>query len=59
MILEVQQEPVGTPADVQNRVEAVRKQNRKSVLLLVQSAEGLRWVPLSLAAPPAKPGKSG
>ncbi len=59
VILEVQQESVNTPADVQNRVDAVRKQNRKSVLMLVQSSDGLRWVPLSLAPMPSKPGKPG
>jgi serine protease Do len=59
VILEVQQEAVSTPADVQSRVDAVRKQNRKSVLMLVQSSDGLRWVPLSLAPAPAKPGKPG
>ena len=59
VILEVQQEAVNSPADVQSRVDAVRKQNRKSVLMLVQSGDGLRWVPLSLAPLPAKPGKAG
>ena len=59
VILEVQQEAVTTPADVQVRVDAVHKQNRKSVLMLVQSGDGLRWVPLSLATAPAKPGKPG
>jgi serine protease Do len=59
VILEVQQEAVTSPADVQGRVDAVRKQNRKSVLMLVQSGDGLRWVPLSLATAPAKPGKPG
>ena len=59
VILEVQQEAVNSPADVQARVETVRKQNRKSVLMLVQSGDGLRWVPLSLAPVPSKPGKPG
>ncbi len=59
VILEVQQEAVSAPADVQNRVDAVRKQNRKSVLMLVQGSDGLRWVPLTLGAAPAKPGKPG
>ena len=59
VILEVQQEAVATPADVLSRVDAVRKQNRKSVLMLVQSGDGLRWVPLSLTVAPAKPGKPG
>ncbi len=48
VIVEVQQEDVSTPADVQDRVEKVRKAGRASVLFLVQSSEGLRWVPLSL-----------
>jgi serine protease Do len=48
VIVEVQQEPVSSPADVQSRVDGVRKQSRKSVLMLIQSQDGLRWVPLSL-----------
>ncbi len=48
VIVEVQQEEVLTPADVQDRVEKVRKSGRASVLLLVQSSDGLRWVPLSV-----------
>jgi serine protease Do len=50
VIVEVQQEPVSSPSDVQSRVDGVRKQNRKSVLMLIQSQDGLRWVPLSLGA---------
>jgi serine protease Do len=49
VIVEVQQEPVSSPADVQTRVDGVRKQSRKSVLMLIQSQDGLRWVPLSLS----------
>ena len=57
VIVEVQQEPVTTPADVQARLEKYRKLNRKSVLMLIQSGEGLRWVPVPLQADPArKPG---
>jgi serine protease Do len=48
VIVEVQQEEVSSPADVQQRVESVRKAGRASVLFLVQSSDGLRWVPLSL-----------
>jgi serine protease Do len=48
VIVEVQQEPVANPADVQTRVDSQRKQSRKSVLMLIQSQDGLRWVPLSL-----------
>ena len=48
VIVEVQQEAVYTPADVQERVERFRKQNRRTVLMLIQSGEGLRWVPVPL-----------
>ncbi len=56
VIIEVQQEEVITPADVQDRVEKVRKANRRSVLMLVQTGEGLQWVPLSLAPGDRAPG---
>jgi serine protease Do len=49
VIVEVQQEPVSTPADVQSRVDSVRKQNRKSVLMLIQRQDNLQWVPVPLA----------
>ncbi len=49
VIVEVQQEPVTTPDDVQERMVKYRKLNRKTVLMLIQSGEGLRWVPLPLA----------
>ena len=50
VIVEVQQEPVTTPADVVERMDRYRKQNRKTVLMLIQSGDGLRWVPVPLAA---------
>ncbi len=50
IIVEVQQEEVKTPADVTDRVERFRKANRRSVLMLIQTADGLHWVPLTLAA---------
>jgi serine protease Do len=56
VIVEVQQQEVATPADVQDRVEKVRKQNRKAVLMLIQTADGLRWVPLSLTPSDKQPG---
>ena len=49
VIVEVQQQEVSSPADVVERVERVRKSNRKSVLMLIQGQDGPRWVPLSLA----------
>ena len=48
VIVEVQQQEVNTPAEVVERVERVRKSSRRSVLLLIQSQDGPRWVPLSL-----------
>ena len=56
VIVEVQQEAVNSPGDITSRVDAVRKQGRKSVLVLVQSGDGLRWVPLTLTAPGDKTG---
>jgi len=49
VIVEVQQEAVTSPTDVQSRVDRYRKQDRKTVLMLIQSSDGLRWVPLPLA----------
>ena len=58
VIVEVQQEPVSSPADVAERMDRYRKQNRKTVLMLIQSGDGLRWVPVPLAVAPSasKPG---
>ena len=49
VIVEVQQQEVNTPADVVDKVERVRKTDRRSVLMLIQGQDGPRWVPLSLA----------
>src|SRR5579883_683939 len=49
VIVEVQQGEVSKPEDVQRRVEAVRREDRRSVLMLVQRQDGLSWVPLPLA----------
>jgi serine protease Do len=57
VIVEVQQEQVSSPADVLERVDRIRRQNRKSVLMLVQGQDGLHWVPLPLeAGSPGGPG---
>lgn len=49
VIVEVGQEAVANPADVTKRVEALKKQGRKSVLLLVASASGdVRFVAIGL-----------
>jgi hypothetical protein len=46
--LEVQQSEVNTPADVQQHVDSVRKENRRSVLMLIQRSDGMQWVPVPL-----------
>ena len=46
VVVEVAQSPVTTPADMQKRLDEARSGSRKSLLLLVQSQDGLRWVPL-------------
>ncbi len=51
VIVEVQQERVSSPQEVQERLERLRRQNRATALLLVESAQGQRWVPLRLNAP--------
>jgi serine protease Do len=49
VIVEVGQEPVSTPADVTRRVEALKKEGRKSALLLVANAQGeVRFVAVSI-----------
>lgn len=49
VVVEVQQGEVSSPADVQQKVDTVKKENRKSVLMLIQRQDGLQWVPLSLS----------
>lgn len=50
VIVEVQQGEVSSPADVQQKVDSVKKESRKSVLMLIQRQDGLQWVPLSLGS---------
>ena len=57
VIVEVQQGEVTSPDEVRKRIDDVRKENRKSVLLLIQRRDGLQWVPLSLS--PGKEKKPG
>ncbi len=49
IVLEVQQERVTTPRDLQERLEQLRRQNRATALFLVESQQGQRFVPLRLA----------
>ena len=48
VIVEVQQAEVDSPDDVKKRVETQRGQDRKSVLMLIQGQDGMRYVPLPL-----------
>ena len=49
VIVEVGQEPVSSPADVTRRVEALKKEGKKSALLLVANAQGeVRFVAVSI-----------
>ena len=49
VIVEVGQEAVSTPADVTKRVDALKKEGRKSALLLVSNAQGeVRFVAVSV-----------
>jgi serine protease Do len=49
LIVEVAQEAVATAADVQNKIEQMKKDGRKSALLLVANPEGeVRFVALTL-----------
>jgi serine protease Do len=49
VIVEVSQEQVGNTADLQKRVDQLKKEGRKSALLLVANAQGeLRFVALTL-----------
>ncbi|MGH6783035.1 MAG: PDZ domain-containing protein, partial [Sphingomicrobium sp.] len=49
VIVEVAQESVATAADVQNKIEQMKKDGRKSALLLVSNAQGeVRFVALTI-----------
>ena len=50
VVAEVQQSEVSTPAEMQDRIAQARRAKRASVLMLVQNGDGMRWVPLPIAA---------
>jgi len=56
VIVEVQQERVSTPQEVQQRLEQLRKQNRPTALLLIETPQGQRFVPLRLKGERGSPG---
>src|SRR6267378_4192111 len=60
VIVEVAQEAVSNAADVKKRLDQLKKDGRKSVLLMVANGEGeLRFVPLSMPAMPRSSSSSG
>ena len=56
VIVEVQQERVTTPAEVQERIARLRQQNRGVALFGVEGAGGQRFVPLRLRGEQGAPG---
>ena len=49
VVVEVAQEPVGSAADIKKRIEQIKKDGKKSALLLVSNGAGeLRFVPVSV-----------
>jgi serine protease Do len=45
VIVEISQEPVATPAEVEKRIESLKQDGRKSALLLLANKDGdLRFV---------------
>ncbi|HYF08324.1 MAG TPA: PDZ domain-containing protein, partial [Acetobacteraceae bacterium] len=56
VIVEVQQEKVNSPQEVMERIERARRQNRPTVLLMVEGQGGQRFVPLRLRGPGPNPG---
>ncbi|MBL6457305.1 DegQ family serine endoprotease [Belnapia sp. T6] len=56
VIVEVQQERVTSPQEVQAKLEQLRRQNRPSALLLIETAQGQRFVPLRLRGERGSPG---
>jgi serine protease Do len=57
VIVEVQQERVTSPQEVQERLERLRRQGRATALLLIEGPQGQRWVPLRLNE--RQPGQRG
>jgi serine protease Do len=59
VIAEVQQERVNTPQELQARLEQLRRQNRPTALLLIESQQGQRFVPLRLRGGSGERGSPG
>jgi serine protease Do len=49
LVVEIGQEPVNAPADVTKRIDALKKEGKKSALLLISSAQGeVRFVAIAI-----------
>ncbi|CAA9286215.1 MAG: HtrA protease/chaperone protein [uncultured Acetobacteraceae bacterium] len=59
VVVEVQQERVNSPQELQQRLAQLRQQNRATVLLLVESQQGQRFVPLRLRGGNGERGSPG
>ena len=59
VVVEVQQERVNSPEELQRRLAQLRQQNRATVLLLVESQQGQRFVPLRLRSGSGERGSPG
>jgi serine protease Do len=59
VIVEVQQERVNTPQELTARIEQLRRQNRPTALLLIEGAQGQRFVPLRLRGGGERGGSPG
>ncbi|MCQ4158317.1 DegQ family serine endoprotease [Roseomonas sp. GC11] len=57
LIVEVQQNRVASPQEVQEQIARLRKQNRPSALMLIENGQGQRFVPLRLQ--PERSGSPG
>jgi serine protease Do len=51
VVVEVQQEAVATPAELQERIDRARQAGRRNVLMLIEGQQGLRWVPVPVTPP--------
>jgi serine protease Do len=51
LIVEIGQEKVSKPKDVTRKVKEAKKQERKSVLLLLEGQSGLRFVAIRIEKP--------
>ena len=49
VIVEVAQQSVASPADMQKQLDDARQKNKKTVLVLIQGTDGFRYTPLPVS----------